>query len=77
MIWNFRTRYPILQAAPPPGEAANFFHVVREETAPFPGDWEPLRSKNVKLITVQKIDESAKESGSPAQTPICQVSVRE
>jgi hypothetical protein len=54
---------PDTQAAPAAGEAANFFHVVREETAPFPGDWEPLRSKNVKLITVQKIDESAKESG--------------
>ena len=54
---------PDTQAAPADGEAANFFHVVREETAPFPGDWEPLRSKNVKLITVQKIDESAKESG--------------
>jgi hypothetical protein len=45
------------------GGAADFFHVVREETAPFPGDWEPLRGKNVKLISVQKIDESAKETG--------------
>ena len=54
---------PDTQAAPAGGEAANYFHVVREETAPFPGDWGPLRSKNVKLITVQKIDESAKEAG--------------
>lgn len=54
---------PDTPSALPAGDAANFFHVVREETAPFPGDWEPLRSKNVKLITVQKIDESAKESG--------------
>ncbi|HVN19838.1 MAG TPA: hypothetical protein VMU05_13720 [Dongiaceae bacterium] len=44
--------------------AADLFHVVREETAPFPGDWEPLRGKNVKIISVQKVDESQKNSGA-------------
>jgi hypothetical protein len=44
--------------------AADLFHVVREETAPFPGDWEPLRGKNVKIISVQKLDEAAKNAGS-------------
>jgi hypothetical protein len=53
---------PDTQAAPT-NTAANVFHVVREETAPFPGDWEPLRGKSVKLISVQKIDEAAKETG--------------
>jgi len=53
---------PDTQAAPA-NAAANFFHVVREETALFPGDWQPLRGKNVKLISVQKIDESAREAG--------------
>lgn len=43
--------------------AGDLFHVIREETAPFPGDWEPLRSKTVKIISVQKIDEAAKDSG--------------
>jgi hypothetical protein len=43
--------------------AADLFHVVREETAPFPGDWEPLRSKNVKIVSVQKIDENTKTAG--------------
>ena len=38
--------------------------MIREETAPFPGDWEPLRNKNVKIISVQKIDENAKDAGS-------------
>ena len=37
--------------------------MIREETAPFPGDWEPLRSKTVKIISVQKVDEAAKGSG--------------
>lgn len=43
--------------------AADLFHVVREETAPFPGDWEPLRGRNVKIISVQKVDESSKNAG--------------
>lgn len=43
--------------------AADLFHVVREETAPFPGDWPALRSKNVKILTVQKIDDAAKDAG--------------
>jgi hypothetical protein len=34
------------------------FHVAREETAVFPGDWAPLRGKTVKLYSVQ-----------PAQSP--------
>jgi hypothetical protein len=47
-----------------PNAAADLFHVVREETAPFPGDWEPLRGKNVKIISVQKINEAEKNAGS-------------
>ena len=44
--------------------AAEIFHVVREETAPFPGDWEPLRGKSVKIISVQKVDEANKNVSS-------------
>ena len=44
--------------------AADLFHVIREENAPFPGDWEPLRSKSVRIISVQKVEEGAKDSGS-------------
>jgi hypothetical protein len=43
--------------------AADLFHVTREETAPFPGDWDPLRGKNVKIISVEKINDSGKDSG--------------
>jgi len=43
--------------------SADLFHVIREETAPFPGDWEPLRGKTVKIISVQKIDEAGKDAG--------------
>jgi hypothetical protein len=43
--------------------AADLFHVTREEKAPFPGDWAPLRGKTVKIVSVEKINESAKDSG--------------
>jgi hypothetical protein len=43
--------------------AAELFHVTREETAPFPGDWAPLRGKSVKIVSVEKINESDKDAG--------------
>jgi hypothetical protein len=43
--------------------AAEIFHVSHEETAPFPGDWEPLRGKSVKIVSVEKTDENGKDSG--------------
>ena len=43
--------------------AADLYHVSREEQAPFPGDWAPLRGKTVKIVTVEKTDESVKEDG--------------
>jgi hypothetical protein len=48
-------------AAPP--TSAELFHVSREEVAPFPGDWEPLRGKRVKIVSVEKTDENAKDAG--------------
>jgi hypothetical protein len=50
-------------AAPSLTPAADLFHVMREEVAQFPGDWEPLRSKSVKIISVQQLDENAKDAG--------------
>ena len=47
--------------------AADLFQVSREETATFPGDWEPLRGKSVKIISVQKIRESDQGGGAPAK----------
>jgi hypothetical protein len=46
---------------------ADLFHVIREETSTFPGDWDQLKNKNVKIISVQKIDESAKDAGAKAR----------
>jgi hypothetical protein len=40
--------------------AAELFHVSREETAPFPGDWAPLRGTTVKIVSVENTDDNAK-----------------
>lgn len=54
---------PDTDAAPDPAPAAvDVFHVTREETAQFPGDWAPLRGKNVKIVSVEKTNEN-KETG--------------
>jgi hypothetical protein len=45
-------------SGPPRSSAADLFHVTREENAIFPGDWEPLRGKSVRIISVQKVDEN-------------------
>ncbi len=73
--WIWRTSLEMPQGisdvptnAPSPVRAvADLFQISREETAPFPGDWEPLRGKNVKIISVQKIQESEKNSGAQAK----------
>ncbi len=49
-------------ALSPVPAAADVFHVTREETAQFPGDWAPLRGKNVKIVSVEKTNES-KDAG--------------
>jgi hypothetical protein len=41
--------------------AAELFHITREETAPFPGDWAPLRGKSVKIVSVEKINDAEKD----------------
>jgi hypothetical protein len=40
--------------------AAELFHVSREEIAQFPGDWAPLRGKNVKIVSVEDTQDNAK-----------------
>ena len=52
-----------VSTGPAPAAAADLFHVSREETSQFPGDWEPLRGKNVKIFSVEKTDESSKDTG--------------
>ena len=71
-IWRNSVEMPdgIRDTDAPPAAAlapaADLFHVIREEASTFPGDWEPLRDKNVKIISVQKIDDKA-EDGGPAR----------
>jgi hypothetical protein len=40
------------------------FRIEREEKSPFPGDWEPLKGKMVKIYTVQPVSPNPKETGA-------------
>ncbi|HEV7218964.1 MAG TPA: SH3 domain-containing protein [Terriglobales bacterium] len=40
------------------------FRISNEQIAPFPGDWDSLRGKIVKIVTVQKASQSGTASGS-------------
>ena len=51
---------PANEAAVP--TAAELFRISREEVAPFPGDWGPLRNMRVKIVSVEKTDEGAKDA---------------
>jgi hypothetical protein len=43
------------------------FRVEREESSTFPGDWDPLRGKPVKIFTVQPTSQDPKETGPGAK----------
>jgi len=46
------------------------FQVENEEIASFPGSWEPLRGKTVKIISVQEVQGKDKETNSQAKLEI-------
>jgi len=48
-------------------KTAEAFHVEREETSVFPGDWENLKGKKVKIYTVQPVSQIAKETDAKAR----------
>jgi hypothetical protein len=41
------------------GDNPELFRLSSQQFAPFPGDWDPLRAKTVKVVTVQKAVENA------------------
>jgi hypothetical protein len=43
------------------------FRIEREENSPFPGDWEPLKGKMVKIYTVQPVSQDPKETDARAR----------
>lgn len=55
----------------PNGNAANekldTFRIEREQNSPFPGDWEPLNGKTVKIYTVQPVSQNPKETDARAK----------
>ena len=49
------------------GSGNELFHVETEETASFPGEWEPLRGKTVRIVSVQKSNDNAADTGPGAK----------
>ncbi len=47
------------------------FRIEHEEIGDFPGDWAPLRSKKVKIFTVQPLSPNAKETGPAVRRNYC------
>jgi len=43
------------------------FHIERQESSTFPGDWAPLKGKTVKIYTVQPVSQDQRESGPAAR----------
>jgi hypothetical protein len=71
-IWRTSLEMPggipdVPPSGPHPTTAADLFQVSREETAQFPGDWVPLRGKNVMIVSVQKIRENDPQDGPTAK----------
>jgi hypothetical protein len=48
-------------------EKEDGFRVTREETSAFPGDWEPLRGKTVRIYTVQPVSRASNETPANAK----------
>jgi hypothetical protein len=58
---------PAVASAPSAPASTAPFQVENEEIASFPGSWEPLRGKTVKIISVQEAEGKAKETDSHAK----------
>jgi hypothetical protein len=59
-----------MEAPPVPSAIANTagpFQIENEQTAAFPGDWEPLRGKVVRIVSIQKAAGSNADSGPQAK----------
>ena len=58
-------------SAPGPEEKFTGFRIAREETGDFPGRWEPLKGKTVKIFTVQLLSQNPKETGPTVRRNYC------
>lgn len=58
---------PEAPPAPPAAAGKPPFQIESEQTASFPGEWEPLRGKTVRILSIQKAAGSTADSGSQAK----------
>jgi hypothetical protein len=54
-----------------PEEKFPGFRIEREETGDFPGAWEPLKGKKVKIFTVELVSRDLKETGPTVRRNYC------
>src|SRR5580700_10053964 len=53
--------------APPAANNKGPFQIENEQTSSFPGDWEPLRGKVVRIVSIQKNADSSADNGPQAK----------
>ena len=58
---------PVAGATTPDANDKIAFRVENEQIASFPGNWEPLRGRTVKIISVQEVKGRPNETGSQAK----------
>ncbi|HXY16069.1 MAG TPA: hypothetical protein VEI26_16360, partial [Terriglobales bacterium] len=58
---------PVAGATTPDANDKIAFRVENEQIASFPGNWEPLRGRTVKIISVQEAKGRPNETGSQAK----------
>jgi hypothetical protein len=51
----------------PPAADKQSFQVENEQTASFPGNWEPLQGKTVRIVSVQKANDTSTTTGAEAK----------
>jgi len=54
-----------------PEEKFTGFRIEREESGDFPGAWEPLKGKKVRIFTVQLVSQNPKETGPTVRRNYC------
>ena len=58
---------PNAPPAPPPVAGKGPFQIENEQTGSFPAEWEPLRGKTVRIVSILKASDSAADNGSQAK----------
>jgi hypothetical protein len=56
--WIRRANIEVPDDAPSKADSSETFRITKDQIASFPGDWEPLRGKTVKIVSVQAVGDA-------------------